>query len=48
MLIDSMVDSMLPWWVLYGDKLTVAAGELETRILGLLDGIISQVKGILS
>ncbi len=46
-LIRSMADTMSLWWVLYTEKSASAIGDLEAMVLSLLDGLISQVKGIL-
>ncbi|CZR67592.1 uncharacterized protein PAC_17491 [Phialocephala subalpina] len=43
-LIDSMVDDMSSWWNLYADMSIANVADLENQILGLLDGLISQVK----
>jgi hypothetical protein len=45
-LIESMVDTMAPWWESHAERSADTLVELQKTILKLLDGLMSQVRGI--
>lgn len=46
-LIESMADTISPWWDVYAEGSAAILDEIQNKILTSLDALASQVKGML-